>query len=48
MGAIDICVSDYVESRLRETAMKLYGHGKGSLNIASEEAFSSGSAAWPR
>jgi hypothetical protein len=40
MGAIDVCVSDYVESRLRETATKLYGHGKGSLNIAAKEAFS--------
>jgi hypothetical protein len=40
MGAIDICVSDHVESKLRETAIKLYGHGKDSLNIAAEEAFS--------
>lgn len=40
MGTINICVSDYVERKFRETAMKLYGHGKGSLSIASEEAFS--------
>jgi len=33
-------VSDEVEKKSREAAMNLYGHGKGSLSIASENAFS--------
>ncbi len=40
MGAIKVYVSDGVERKFRETAMKLYGYGKGSLSIASEKAFS--------
>ena len=40
MAAIKVYISDEVERRFRETAMKLYGYGKGSLSIASEKAFS--------
>lgn len=40
LGAIKVYVSDDVERRFRETAMKIYGYGKGSLSIASEKALS--------
>jgi len=40
VGAIKVYVSDEVEKKFREAAMKLYGYGKGSLSIASEKAFS--------
>jgi len=40
MGGIKVYVSDEVEKKFREAAMKLYGYGKGSLSIASEKAFS--------
>ncbi len=40
MAGIKVYISDDVERKFRETAMKLYGYGKGSLSIASERAFS--------
>ncbi len=40
MGRIKVYVSDEVEQKFREAAMKLYGYGKGSLSIASEKALS--------
>jgi len=40
MSNIKIYISDDVERKLRETAMKLYGYRKGSLSIASEKAIS--------
>jgi len=42
MGGIKVYISDGLERKFREAAMKLYGYGKGSLSIASEKAF----AAW--
>jgi len=38
MGGIKICISDELERRFREVAMRLYGYGRGSLSIASEKA----------
>ena len=38
MGGIKLYISDEVERKFRETAMRLYGYGKGSLSIASEKA----------
>ncbi|KYH36243.1 MAG: hypothetical protein AYL29_014810 [Candidatus Bathyarchaeota archaeon B24] len=40
MGSIKIYISDDVERKFREVAMKLYGYRKGSLSIASEKAIS--------
>lgn len=40
LGAIKVHISDEVERKFRETAMKVYGYRKGSLSIASEKAFS--------
>lgn len=40
MGGIKVYLSDDVERKFRETAMKLYGYRKGSLSIASEKAIS--------
>ena len=42
LAAIKVYISDEVDKKFREMAMKLYGYGKGSLSIASEKAF----AAW--
>lgn len=42
MGGIKVYISDGLEKKFREIAMRLYGYGKGSLSIASEKAF----AAW--
>jgi len=39
MGGIKVYISDELEGKFRETAMKLYGYGRGSLSIASEKAF---------
>ena len=39
MGGIKVYVSDEVEKKFREAAMKLYGYGRGSLSTASEKAF---------
>ena len=39
MGGIKVYISDEVERKFRETAMRLYGYGKGSLSTASEKAF---------
>ena len=39
MGGIKVYVSDEVEKKFREMAMRLYGYGRGSLSIASEKAF---------
>ncbi|MHA1594577.1 MAG: hypothetical protein ACTSXJ_05395 [Candidatus Baldrarchaeia archaeon] len=40
MGSIKVYVSDEVERKFRELAMKLYGYGKGSLSVAAEKALS--------
>jgi hypothetical protein len=40
LAAIKVYISDDVDRKFRETAMKLYGYGKGSLSIASEKALS--------
>lgn len=39
MGPLKVYVSDAVEKKFREAAMRLYGYGRGSLSIASEKAF---------
>ncbi len=39
MGAIKVYISDELERRFREAAMRLYGYGRGSLSIAAENAF---------
>lgn len=39
MGGIKVYISDGLEKKFREIAMRLYGYGKGSLSIASEKAF---------
>ncbi len=39
MGGIKVYISDGLEKRFREMAMRLYGYGRGSLSIASEKAF---------
>lgn len=39
MGGIKVYISDEVERKFREAAMRLYGYGRGSLSIASEKAF---------
>ncbi|MHC1564648.1 MAG: hypothetical protein ACXQTF_04920 [Candidatus Hecatellaceae archaeon] len=31
MGGIKVYISDELEGKFRETAMKLYGYGRGSL-----------------
>lgn len=38
VGGIKVYISDDVERKFRETAMKLYGYGRGSLSTASEKA----------
>ncbi|MEM2530239.1 MAG: hypothetical protein QXL32_03855, partial [Candidatus Bathyarchaeia archaeon] len=38
MGAIKVYISDELERKFREAAMRLYGYGRGSLSIAAEEA----------
>lgn len=38
MGGIKVYLSDEVEQKFREAAMKLYGYGRGSLSTASEKA----------
>jgi len=38
MAGIKVYLSDDVEKRFREAAMKLYGYGRGSLSMASEKA----------
>lgn len=38
MGTIKITVPDTVEERFRERAMELFGHGRGSMSDAGEEA----------
>jgi len=40
MGGIKVYISDDVERKFREAAMRLYGYGKGSLSTASEKALS--------
>lgn len=39
MGGIKVYISDDLERRFREAAMRLYGYGEGSLSIACEKAF---------
>lgn len=38
MGVIKITVPDTVEEQFRERAMELFGHGRGSMSNAGEEA----------
>jgi hypothetical protein len=38
MGGIKVYISDDVERKFREAAMRLYGYGRGSLSTASEKA----------
>jgi len=38
MGGIKVYISDEVEKKFREAAMRLYGYGRGSLSTASEKA----------
>lgn len=38
MGSIKITVPDTVEERFRERAMELFGHRRGSMSDAGEEA----------
>lgn len=38
LGSLKVYVSDEVERKFREAAMRLYGYGRGSLSIASERA----------
>ncbi|MBO3769211.1 MAG: hypothetical protein QXS51_00765 [Thermoproteota archaeon] len=40
MGGIKVYIPDELEKKFRETAMRLFGYGRGSLSIASEKAFS--------
>jgi len=40
MGGIKVYISDEIERKFREVAMRLYGYRKGSLSIASENAIS--------
>lgn len=40
MGGIKVYISNDLERKFREAAMKLYGYGKGSLSIACEKAIS--------
>jgi len=40
MGGIKVYISDELERKFREAAMKLYGYGKGSLSVACEKAIS--------
>ena len=40
MGSIKVYISDQLERKFREVAMKLFGCGRGSLSVASEKAFS--------
>jgi len=40
MGGIKVYIPDDLEHRFREAAMRLYGHRKGSLSLASEKAIS--------
>ncbi|MEM1989162.1 MAG: hypothetical protein QW782_00805 [Candidatus Bathyarchaeia archaeon] len=37
MGGIKVYISDELERKFRETAMNLYGYGKGSLSVACEK-----------
>lgn len=39
MGGLKIYISDELERKFREAAMRLFGYGRGSLSIASERAF---------
>jgi len=38
MGGVKVYISDELERKFREAAMKLYGYGRGSLSIAAENA----------
>jgi hypothetical protein len=38
MGGLKIYISDGLERKFREVAMRLFGYGKGSISIASERA----------
>ena len=38
LGSLKVYISDEVERKFREAAMRLYGYGRGSLSIASEKA----------
>jgi hypothetical protein len=40
MGGIKVYISDDLERKFREAAMRLYGYGRGSLSIACEKAIS--------
>ncbi|MCD6470005.1 hypothetical protein J7L29_04320 [Candidatus Bathyarchaeota archaeon] len=40
MGGIKVYISDELERKFREAAMRLYGYGKGSLSVACEKAIS--------
>lgn len=40
MGGIKVYISDELERKFREAAMRLYGYGRGSLSIACENAIS--------
>jgi len=40
MGGIKVYISDELERKFRETAMRLYGYGRGSLSVACEKAIS--------
>jgi len=39
MGSMRIYIPDELERRFRETAMRLFGYGRGSISLASEKAF---------
>lgn len=40
MGYLKIHVSDEIEKRFRQNAMKRFGYTKGALSLAAEQAFS--------
>ncbi|RLE96412.1 MAG: hypothetical protein DRJ57_05530 [Thermoprotei archaeon] len=40
MGTLKIRISDELERKFRETAMRLYGFKKGSLSVAAEKTIS--------
>jgi len=40
MGTIEVYISDQLERKFREVAMKLFGYGRGLLGVASGKAFS--------
>ncbi len=39
MGSIKVYISDALDKKFREIAMRLYGYGRGSLSVATEKAF---------